>query len=269
MWIDTHCHLDADEFDDDRDDAVARARAAGVSMVVMPTGHIDERDQAAAVARRHGFAYALGIHPLWLAGALPADIERLRALVPAALADPRFVAIGEIGIDLHEPGLDLAQQQWFYREQLKVARDFELPVIVHVRRSADLLLKHLRAIDVPGGIIHAFNGSTQQAQQFIARGFRLGFGGAMTYSGSQRIRRHAREVPDDGWVLETDAPFIPPEWLRRDGAVGRNEPAQLPRIAQALADLRGTALDDLAAQNRRNASAALPRLGAWLAASER
>src|SRR5262245_60096019 len=120
MWIDTHCHLDADEFDPDRDAAVARAHTAGVSMVVMPTVHIDERDKASGIAQRHGFAYALGIHPLWLAGTQPADVERLRAMVPAALADPRFVAIGEIGIDLHEPGLDVDRQQWFYREQLKV-----------------------------------------------------------------------------------------------------------------------------------------------------
>lgn len=269
MWIDTHCHLDADEFDADRDAAVERARAAGVSMVVMPAGHIDERDQAAEVARRHGYAYALGMHPLWLAGADESDVDRLRALVPAALGDPRFVAIGEIGIDLHEPGLDVARQEWFYREQLKVARDFGLPVIVHVRKSADRLLKHLRAIDVPGGIIHAFNGSAQQAQQFLARGFRLGFGGALTYRGSERIRRHARDLPDDGWVLETDAPYIPPQWLRHGGAAGRNEPAELPRIAAELAALRGTPLAELAAHNRRNAVAALPRLGAWLDAAER
>ena len=269
MWIDTHCHLDADEFDADRDAVVERARAAGVSMVVMPTGHIDERDKAADVAARHGFAYALGIHPLWLGQAQPADIDRLRDMVPAAMEDPRFVAIGEIGIDLFEPGLDPERQQWFYREQLKVARDFGLPVIVHIRRSADLLLKHLRAIDVPGGIIHAFNASEQQAQQFIARGFRLGFGGAMTYRGSERIRRHAQATPDDGWVLETDAPYIPPQWLRHDGVPGRNEPAHLPRIAQDLAELRGTSLAVLSERNRANAVAALPRLGAWLAASNR
>ena len=269
MWIDTHCHLDADEFDADRDAVVDRARAAGVSMVVMPTGHIDERDKAARVAAQHGFTYALGIHPLWLGQAQPADIDRLRDMVPVAMEDPRFVAIGEIGIDLFEPGLDPERQQWFYREQLKVARDFGLPVIVHVRRSADLLLKHLRAIDVPGGIIHAFNGSEQQAQQFLARGFRLGFGGAMTYRGSERIRRHAHSTPDDSWVLETDAPYIPPQWLRHDVAAERNEPSQLARIAQDLAELRGTSLAELAERNRANAVAALPRLGAWLAASTR
>lgn len=264
MWIDTHCHLDADEFDADRDAVVARARAAGVSMVVMPTGHIDERDKAAQVAARHGFAYALGMHPLWLADASPSDVERLRAMVPDALRDPRFVAIGEIGIDLAEPGLDHERQQWFYREQLKVARDFGLPVIVHVRRSADLLLKHLRAIEVAGGIIHAFNGSAQQARQFVERGFRLGFGGAMTYSGSKRIRHHAREVPEDAWVLETDAPYIPPQWLREGGVAGRNEPAELARIAAELSALRGVPPADLAARNRANAVAALPRLGDWL-----
>jgi TatD DNase family protein len=264
MWIDTHCHLDGDEFDGDRDAVVERARAAGVSAVVIPAGHIDERDKAAAVAQAYGFTYALGIHPLWLAEAEPGDIERLRAMVPEALADPRFVAIGEIGIDLFVPGLDPERQQWFYREQLKVARDFGLPVIVHVRRSADLLLKHLRAIDVPGGIIHAFNGSGQQASQFIERGFKLGFGGALTYGGSQRIRRHATELPDDAWVLETDAPYIPPQWLRHDGAAERNEPMHLPRIAQQMAELRGVDVARLAQQNRSNATAALPRLGAWL-----
>ncbi len=122
---------------------------------------------------------------------------------------------------------------------------------------------------MPGGIIHAFNASEQQARQFLARGFRLGFGGAMTYNGSQRIRRHARAVPDDRWVLETDAPYIPPQWLREDGAAGRNEPSQLPRIAAELAALRGSDLAALAAQNRANAVAALPRLGAWLNASNR
>jgi TatD DNase family protein len=265
VWIDTHCHLDADEFDADRDEVVARARAAHVSMLVIPVGHIDEHDKAAAIAARHDFGYALGMHPLWLDQARRDDVDRLRALVPEALKDPRFVAIGEIGIDQSEPALDLEQQQWFYREQLKVARDFGLPVIVHVRRSADLLLKHLRAIDVPGGIIHAFNGSQQQADQLVARGFKLGFGGALTYSGSQRIRRHAAEVRNDAWVLETDAPYIPPQWLRRDGSADRNEPAQLPRIAVELAALRGVPVDELALSNRSNAIAALPRLGQWLA----
>ena len=265
MWIDTHCHLDADEFDADRDAVNARAQQAGVATIVMPVGHVRDAEKAAAVAQRYGHVYALGIHPLWLDDTAEADIDRLRDVVERARADPRFVAIGEIGIDQFEPGLDPERQQWFYREQLKVARDYALPVIVHVRRSADLLLKHLRAIDVPGGIIHAFNGSRQQAEQFVARGFKLGFGGALTYAGSQRIRRHASELPDTAWVLETDAPYIPPQWLRAGERALRNEPCELPRIAAELAALRNVPLAALAARNRENAVAALPRLGAWLA----
>jgi TatD DNase family protein len=268
MWIDTHCHLDADEFDGDRAAVVARARAAGVTMMVIPVGHIDDGTKAAAIAREHGLVYALGIHPLWIERAVESDVERLRDEVQMALADPRFVGIGEIGIDQHAPHADLDRQQWFYREQLKVARDHGLPVIVHVRRSADLLLKHLRAIPVAGGIVHAFNGSKQQAQQLIERGFKLGFGGSLTYAGSQRIRAHAAQAPVNAWVLETDAPYIPPHWLRSGAHVGRNEPAELARIAQQLAALRGVSEAELADNNRANAVAALPRLGHWLAQAQ-
>jgi TatD DNase family protein len=265
MWIDTHCHLDAGEFDADRDAVVARARAAGVLLEVLPAGHVDDAPRLAATAQRYGAAYALGIHPLAVRGASEADIERVRGAVQAALADPRFVAVGEIGIDCHEAeAADVARQEWFYREQLRVARDAGLPVILHVRRSADLLLKQLRRIEVPGGIVHAFNGSAQQAQQFVARGFRLGFGGALTYSGSQRIRRHAATLPEAALVLETDAPYILPAWRRHAHRMEPSEPADLARIAAEVAQLRGLTLAALAKLNRANALAALPRLAAVL-----
>jgi TatD DNase family protein len=262
MWIDTHCHLEAAEFDADRDAVVARARAAGVTMVVIPTGEVDDGAAASEFAHRYGFAYALGIHPLWLPEAGEGDIERLRDAVQAATNDPRCVAVGEIGIDLAVATASIERQEWFFREQLRIARDLGLPVIVHVRRSADQLLKHLRRIEVPGGIIHAFNGSKQQADQFIERGFRLGFGGALTYSGSQRIRRHIATAASDAWVLETDAPYIVPSWRRTPEGPGRTEPADLARIAAEVAVLRGQPVDELAQQGRANAWAALPRLAA-------
>ncbi|HQR55924.1 MAG TPA: TatD family hydrolase [Burkholderiaceae bacterium] len=266
MWIDTHCHLDADEFDADREAVVARARASGVTMLVMPTGHIDEEPKVRAIAERHGFAYALGLHPLWLEGAGDEDLARLRAAVLVARADPRFVAVGEIGIDTVDTRTEVARQETFFREQLRIARDAGVPVIVHVRRSADLLLKHLRRIEVPGGIIHAFNGSAQQAAQFIALKFKLGFGGAATYSGSLRIRSHAAVLPDEAIVLETDAPYIPPVWRRIDGQEGRTEPADIARIAAEVASLRGVDVNRLAGINRANAIAALPRLAPLLPA---
>jgi TatD DNase family protein len=264
MWIDTHCHLDAQEFDADRAAVVARARAAGVTMAVVPAVHPSNVDKTIEVARAHGFAYALGFHPLWLDGVTEAHIDWLRGRVRAALDDPQFVAIGEIGLDFYVPDADRARQEWFYRAQLKLARDFDLPVILHVRRSADLLLKHPNQIDVRGGIAHAFNGSDDQARRFVARGFVLGFGGAMTYHGSLRIRHHAATLPDHAWVLETDAPDIPPQWLRDGRAMPRNEPGELPQMAQVMAQLRSVPLEVLAAQAQANARAALPRLARWL-----
>ncbi|MFZ5540846.1 MAG: TatD family hydrolase [Pseudomonadota bacterium] len=267
MLIDTHCHLDAGEFDADRDAVVARARAAGVTMMVLPAAHVDHFAKIADVARRYGCAYALGIHPLWIDSSREDDIDVLRAAVAAAMDDPRFVAVGEIGLDFYVPGLDVARQEWFYREQLRVARDFGVPVILHVRRSQDALLKYLRLHPVGGGIAHAFNGSDDQAQRFLKAGFRLGFGGAMTYDGSLRIRRLAATLPDDAWVIETDAPDIPPQWLRRAGGTLRNEPAELARIAETMGQLRGVSLEEVALRNRRNACAALPRLARWLSVS--
>jgi TatD DNase family protein len=139
-----------------------------------------------------------------------------------------------------------------------------LPVILHVRRSADDLLKYLRRVDLRGGIAHAFNGSDDQARRLLERGFRLGFGGAMTYDGSLRIRRFAATLPDDAWVLETDAPDIAPQWLR-GGPTLRNEPHELARIGATMGELRLLDAASVAARNRANACAVLPRLAALLA----
>ncbi|HKX43188.1 MAG TPA: TatD family hydrolase [Burkholderiaceae bacterium] len=268
MWIDTHCHLDAGEFDADRDAVIARARAAGVAQIVVPAVARDNLDAVRELAARHGFAYALGIHPLFVERAADDDLRRLRDTLAAHRDDPRLVAIGEIGLDHFVAGLDRERQARFYAAQLGLAREFELPVIVHVRHSADALLKYLRRTPVPGGIVHAFNGSEQQALAFVERGFRLGFGGAMTFDRALNIRALARTLPLDAIVLETDAPDIPPQWLyktaaqRAAGATSRNEPGELPRIARTLVELRGLDLQEVAAATRANAHAALPRLAA-------
>jgi TatD DNase family protein len=267
MWIDSHCHLDAPEFDADRDAVVARARAAGVAQIVLPAvGRVDF-DTVRQLAHRHGFAYALGIHPLFVARADDDDLRHLHDTLAEHRADPRLVAVGEIGLDHVVEGLDRARQERFYAAQLELAREFDLPVILHVRKSADTLLKHLRAVEVRGGIAHAFNGSEQQAQAFVGLGFKLGFGGAMTFERALQIRRLAQTLPAEALVLETDAPDIPPHWLYRTaaqraaGARSRNEPAELPRIAQTLAELRGLSLPALAELTSANTRAALPGLG--------
>ena len=266
MWIDSHCHLDAPEFDADRDAVVVSARAAGVAMVVLPAVEAGNFDVVRRLAHQHHLAYALGIHPLCVERADEADLDRLQAALRECSADRRLVAVGEIGLDHFVPGLDRTRQERFYLAQLKLARDAGLPVILHVRRSADTLLKGLRRIEVSGGIAHAFNGSEVQATHFVEQGFALGFGGAMTFDRSLQIRRLAAALPDTAPVLETDAPDIPPQWLyvtaarRALGDAARNQPAELPRIAQTLAELRGWSLADTARTTSANVHRVLPRL---------
>ncbi|MBL0151065.1 MAG: TatD family hydrolase [Ideonella sp.] len=265
-WIDTHCHLDAPEFDADRSAVLLRARAAGVNMLVLPAVMAAHFDTVRELAHVHDLAYALGIHPLYVDSAADTDLDRLAEAWTVTEADPRLVAVGEIGLDHFVPGLDPARQQRFYTAQLKLARDAGLPVILHVRRSADALMRGLRRVEVRGGIAHAFNGSRVQADAFIDRGFALGFGGALTFDRALQIRRLAADLPGSALVLETDAPDIPPQWLYRTaeqraaGATSRNEPAELPRIAQTLAALRGQGLQDIAALTAGNARRVLPAL---------
>jgi len=270
VWIDTHCHLDAPEFDADRDAVAARATVAGVTLQVLPAVEVGNFDTVRLLAHQHGLAYALGIHPLYVDRAADDALDHLAEALRQHRDDPRLVAVGEIGLDHFVPGLDLARQERFYLAQLKLARDAGLPVILHVRRSADALLKGLRRITVAGGIAHAFNGSRQQAEAFVQMGFKLGFGGALTFERALNIRALAAALPDAALVLETDAPDIPPQWLYRTAAqraagderghTSRNEPAELPRIAQSLAQARGWTLAETAATTRANALAALPRL---------
>ena len=267
LWIDTHCHLDAPEFTADLPAVRARARQAGVGLCVWPAVRAADFERVRALATAHGDAYALGIHPLFTPHATEQDLQALEQALNQAQGDPHLVAVGEIGLDGFVPGLDMARQQHFYRAQLALAQRHGLPVLLHVRRSADALLSGLRQCPVVGGLAHAFNGSRQQADQFMAMGFKLGFGGALTFDRALQLRRLASELPLDALVLETDAPDIPPRWLyrtqaeRAQGAVmGRNEPAELVRIAQCLAELRGMPLADLAQASTVNAMQALPKL---------
>ena len=251
MLIDTHCHLDAAEFDADRDVVQAAARAAGVGCIVVPAVEAASFAKTRqTVARDPGCVAAYGIHPLYVGQAAEEDLAVLRQW----LARERPVAVGEIGLDLYVADIDPARQEHFFVEQLRLARDFDLPVLLHVRRAVDAVLKQLRRFKVRGGIAHAFNGSRQQADEFIKLGFVLGFGGAMTFSGSTRIRELARQLPLESIVLETDAPDIPPAWLNGS----RNTPAELPRIAAVLAELRELPVAELAQRTAANARAVLP-----------
>ncbi|MDW5416719.1 TatD family hydrolase [Iodobacter sp. CM08] len=252
MWIDTHCHLDAPEFAADRDEVVAAARRVGVGQIVVPAVSEATFADALTMRDRYGCFPAFGLHPIYTAVHQDAHLLTLQHY----LQQHQPVAVGEIGLDFYLPSLDSNRQVEIFEAQLKLARDFDLPVLLHLRRAQDQVLKYLRKWRVKGGIAHAFNGSVQQADVFISLGFKLGFGGAMTYSGSQRIRKLARDLPLEALVMETDAPDIPPAWLDHQ----RNQPAELVKMAEVLAELRGISLAELAAATSANARAILPGL---------
>jgi TatD DNase family protein len=290
QWIDTHCHLDAPEFDDSTSlnaplsgelRASLRNSAAikNVAKCVYPAVHPSNFQAVRELAHAHGDGYALGIHPLYVKDASEDDLTLLDTELALRIADPRLVAVGEIGLDFFVPELSVSplreKQIHFYREQLKLAKKYDLPVVVHVRKSADLLLKGLRDVAAAHhhwrGIIHAFNGSDSQAAAFIKLGFKLGFGGAMTFDRALQLRHLAATLPLEAIVLETDAPDMPPHWLYKTAAQreagepqGRNEPAQLPRIAQVLADLRCISLEDVSRAVWENSLNALPKLKSLL-----
>ena len=271
VWIDTHCHLDAAEFDSDRDAVVARARAAGIEQIVVPAVAVGNFERVRELAHQHRLAYALGIHPMCTDSAGAGDLGLLREALARHAGDPRLVAVGEIGLDHFIAGLDRAKQAEMFAAQLALAAEFGLPVLLHVRRAVDPVLAQLRRRRVVGGFAHAFNGSEQQAGAFVDLGIRLGFGGAVTFERALRIRRVGRAVARDAIVMETDSPDIPPQWryrtadARAAGATMRNEPAELARIGAELAALRDEPVAAFAAATTANAIASLPRLGALVA----
>ena len=257
--IDTHCHLDAAEFDADREAVIQEALNNDIQMMVVPAVHHTNFATVAQLAQTHACcAHALGIHPMYVAKSKLADLEFLAQEVSKQIkSDHPPVAIGEIGMDFFIADYDKTLQEHYFVEQLKIAKQYDLPVILHVRRAIDDVLKHLRRHKIRGGIAHAFNGSRQQADAFIDLGFKLGFGGALTYPRALKIRELVSTLPLEAIVLETDAPDIPPEWLKNDK---RNSPNQLLNISQSIASLRHINHTQVTEITTNNALEILPNL---------
>ncbi|HHJ16383.1 MAG TPA: TatD family deoxyribonuclease [Gammaproteobacteria bacterium] len=246
--IDTHCHIDIEAFDADREQVLARASGQGVRQLIVPAIDAARWEKLIGLcATRPELFPALGLHPVFLDAHSNEDIAALEH----AVATYRPLAVGEIGLDYFMRELDRDRQQALFEAQLEVARNAHLPVILHVRKAHDEVLATLRRIPVQGGTAHAFNGSLQQAQQYIDMGFKLGFGGMLTYPRSTHLRQLARELPVDAIVLETDAPDM-------TGAAHhgeRNSPEYLPDCLHALSGVRDEAPEVLAQQTTDNARA--------------
>ncbi|TDR29082.1 TatD family hydrolase [Hydromonas duriensis] len=257
-WIDTHAHFDAAEFDTTRSDDWAHAQRLGVVAQVVPAVAPFNFETVRGLAHAYtGTVYALGIHPMYV-NSLDVDVAlaELRGALLANIEDSRLVAVGEIGLDGFVEGIDQDKQLAIYQGQLKLAREFNLPVLLHVRRAQDTVIKYLRQFGIKQGIAHAFNGSFSQAQAYIKQGIHLGFGGMMTFEKSNQIRRLAAELPIESLVLETDAPDMSPAWAYKEN----NYSYYLPRIAETLMTLRGLSAAHLSAQLRNNTLNALPKI---------
>lgn len=245
MLVDSHCHLDAAPFDADRGDVLQRALAASVSRQIVPATTADRWPRVRDTCASHpGLHAAYGLHPMFLDNHLPAHLDLLQAWIEAE----RPVAIGECGLDFHVEGLARDRQSSFFEAQLRLAAEFELPVIVHARKAVDAVISAIRTVGGLSGIVHSFSGSEQQAGQLADQGFLLGIGGPVTYERAQRLRRTVANVPLEWLVLETDAPDQPDSGIRGQ----RNEPARLAVIAQAVAELRGLAPAEVAAATSAN-----------------
>ena len=255
MLVDTHCHLD---FLDQPGHCLDQAERAGVAAVVIPAVAPPNFSRVREWAHESSRSvYALGLHPCSLDRLGDDALDLLKTELLAVRDDPRLAAIGEIGLDFFVPGLDRTRMTRLFHEQLRLAKDYDLPVVLHVRKAQDQVLAGLRRFGIRRGIAHAFNGSPEQAHAYHRQGIHLGLGGAMTFPRASRIRRLAQELPLEAFVLETDSPDIPPAWLTPGQ---QNTPEQVVGVARCLADLRGISEAEVAQATTQAARMALPAL---------
>ncbi len=229
--FDSHCHLDLPAFDPDRDAILAHCRRIGLNNIVIPGVTRERWGRLLTLCAQHRTMLhpALGLHPLFVEQHNESQLTELAEQIRRH----RPVAVGEIGLDYYVDQPDRKRQLHYFEAQLEIATDAGLPVILHIRKAHDIALSCLRRKNVPGGVVHAFNGSLQQAEQYLALGFRLGFGGTVTHSGAHRLRRLVRQLPLHALLLETDAPDMPPAGHHGE----RNRPDYLPEILQSIAEL--------------------------------
>jgi TatD DNase family protein len=244
--VDSHSHLDAAEFDGDRVEVIRRARAAGVREQVVPAVDARSWDKLRDVCNAHaGLHAAYGLHPMYLSRHRPADLDAL----PEWLERERPCAVGECGLDYHVEGLDPGSQRTYFTRQLEIARDFDLPVVLHARRAVEDVIACVRAVGGLRGVVHSYSGSDEQARQLWKLGFLLGFGGPLTYARATRLRAIVAAIPLAQLLLETDSPDQPLDGHRGE----RNEPARLPDVLAAVATARGCDEATIADATSRNA----------------
>lgn len=250
LLIDSHCHLDFPDFDHDRKAVIARSQTLGVQkMVVVGITRQHWPRLWQTVCNNDSLYAAFGLHPYFLAEHQDSDLQALREQLQRYQDHSTLCAVGEIGLDFFLKDLDPARQIHLFEQQVAIAAEFNLPVIIHSRRANAQVTATLKKAKLPrAGIIHAFSGSYEEAMEYIKLGFLLGFGGAATWSRATRLQSVLKRLPLESIALETDSPDMPPEWL----AGQRNSPEQLPQICQQLAQIYGISAVAFAAQTTTN-----------------
>lgn len=244
--IDSHCHLDAAAFNTDRGVVLARARAAGIEHIIVPATTAATWPALAALCEKHADVHAAyGLHPVFLADHQAEHIAALRA----RLAQSHTVAVGECGLDFYRSRENAETQYRYFRGQLQLAREFDLPVIVHALRAVEEVILELRAVGNLRGVVHSYSGSLEQAKRLWDMGFCLGFGGPLTYGRATKLRAIVAEMPLQQLLLETDSPDQPDAAHRGQ----RNEPAYLPEVLACAAELRQCDAADIAQATSANA----------------
>ena len=267
-WIDTHNHLFVLSEEQQKKEVWEASRVGVVSSLVC-AGGVDNLKDARRCAYEHDQAYACGIHPLYIRSSWKDDLTALEAFLEEHQDDPRLAAVGECGLDFSAAcSVPHDVQEEVFSAQLKFARKYGLPLSLHGREAMDIVLKYIRRLPPQLGIIHAFNGSMAQAQAFLQNGFKLGYGGAMTYDGSKRIRKILSELPDDAWVLETDCPDMPPSWVREQNQKNPESAlADTARYGALAAELRNTPVGKISEQSIQNTLKAIPKFRLLISAS--
>jgi TatD DNase family protein len=246
MFIDSHCHLDFDVFDERRDSLMSRCLESGVVGFLVPSTTFSSWSRLEALTKRYPeWRAAYGLHPYFLSEASLDQIDYLGEQCDV----PRVVAVGEIGLDCWPKAVDMKVQVAFFTRQLSVAKSLKLPVILPARKSYDLVFKYLREVGFKyGGVVHAFNGSSEQAKRFLDLGFVLGVGGTVTYPRAQKAHRVLASLSEHAFVLETDAPDMPLYGFQGQS----NTPLSIPLIAQSVAQIREESVEQIAQQTYDN-----------------
>lgn len=238
--IDSHCHIDFSDFDDDRQTVLAHCQQLNISDIIVPAVSRQSWPTLLSVCEQSPNLHpALGLHPMFMSEHQLTDIEALES----AIIQYQPIAVGEIGLDFYDHKNNRSAQITLFTAQVRLAKKYDLPVILHVRKAHDEVLKVLRQIQPKGGTVHAFSGSQQQAEQYLGLGFKLGVGGALTYDRAKKLQRIFTTLPAEAIVLETDAPDMPLAGQQRQ----RNSPENIPLILHTLAQLRNEDEQQLAA----------------------